>query len=121
VVHFLHHVRRSPLYLYSSRAVQSLFGRLKCPSVLFEPAIFLQHDMFSNAGRGRISLHPRHEVEYLVKRLSASRIVSALLDLYCKYHVSESDRLAGWNPIEVVAGLLDGTRDQREQVRKKIV
>jgi 2-polyprenyl-3-methyl-5-hydroxy-6-metoxy-1,4-benzoquinol methylase len=92
---------REHLYLFSRRAVGELLGRLGASHVAAEPALFAEYDMFLVVGRGPVATHPPEEIEGILSRRPASRMVQALLDLdrdrrgvAQRYAEAEADRAA---------------------------
>jgi len=82
------------LYLFSRKSMVELFSRAGAEHVAFEPALFLQHDMFAAVSRFPMVRTDPHERDRCLTATPDGRFALALIDARRQLAASEKDRAA---------------------------
>lgn len=112
------------LHLFSRRSLRDFFGRLGAESVVFEPALFSEYDMFAVVSHRPLETHGRDAIAAALGARPATRLVQALLDLGRdrealgrRYTEAEADRAARLAALEAQGRALGEAEAERSEAR----
>ncbi len=113
------------LYLFSSRAINTLFRQLGADHIQFETAIFDHYDMFVAVSRSAFRTHEPESIESKLSSTSSGRLVLAMLDLdaNAKRHKKEADyvglhRDRALSQVQTLTGWLKEERAEAAKLRE---
>lgn len=115
------------IYLFTESSISKFFQQLNMPFIQFEPAIFAHYDMFFAVSRTSFEHNSTEKIEPLLLNNPKSRFVVSLLDLHERelqltrqLEVSEGDRAARWEQIQVLTTMVKQLESDNIEQRNQL-